>query len=119
MSYKNNESRIPTIFVKYEDLVKNTAEEFLKILKFLKDKNISFDINKEKIKRTVNSTTFNKLKILEKKEGFIETTDAGNINNKLFFSKGGARDYNRDLSSADSNEVFQKYYVVMKQLGYI
>jgi len=119
MSYKNNESRIPTIFVKYEDLVKNTAEEFLKILKFLKDKNISFDINKEKIKRTVNSTTFNKLKILEKKEGFIETTDAGNINDKLFFSKGGARDYNRDLSSADSNEVFQKYYVVMKQLGYI
>tara|TARA_B110000971_G_scaffold55476_1_gene56428 strand:+ start:370 stop:1218 length:849 start_codon:yes stop_codon:yes gene_type:complete len=118
-SYKINENKIPTLFIKYEDLVKNTEEEFLKILEFLKGKYISFEINKEKINKTLNTTTFNKLKILEKEEGFIETTDAGNINNKLFFFKGRFREYKKELSSKDANEVFQNFYSTMKELGYV
>jgi len=118
-SYKANESKIPTLFIKYEDLIDDTAKEFLKILQFLKSQNIFFEIDKEKIKKTVNSTTFKKLKNLEKKEGFIETKEAGNNTNKIFFAKGKARDFKKELNSADSNEIFQKYYLVLKQLGYI
>ena len=39
--------------------------------------------------------------------------------NKIFFAKGKARDFKKELNSADSNEIFQKYYLVLKQLGYI
>ena len=103
----------------YEDLIKDTSDEFLKILEFLKNNNMSFEINKAKISKTVNSTTFNKLKNLEKKEGFIETIENGNEKGKPFFFKGGSRDYKKQLSSANSNEIFQKFYNVMKELGYI
>jgi len=118
-SYKNNKNKIPTLFIKYEDLIKDTSDEFLKILEFLKNNNMSFEINKAKISKTVNSTTFNKLKNLEKKEGFIETIENGNGKGKPFFFKGGSRDYKKQLSSANSNEIFQKFYNVMKELGYI
>jgi len=118
-SYKFNENKIPTLFIKYEDLVKNTEKEFLKILEFLKDKYISFVIDKKKLKKTINTTTFNNLKILEQKMGFIDTEFPFNKNNKPFFFKGGARDFTNELSNDDSNEVFQKYYIIMKELGYV
>jgi len=118
-SYKVNENKIPTLFIKYENLVKNTEKEFLKILEFLKDKYISFIIDKKKLKKTVDTTTFNKLKILEQKEGFIDTKLAGNKNDKPFFFKGGDREFTNELSNDDANEVFQKYYTVMKELGYV
>ena len=118
-SYKFNENKIPTLFIKYENLVKNTEKEFLKILEFLKSKDLSFIIDHEKLKKTVNTTTFNKLKIMEKKEGFIEKKSAGNINNKPFFAKGSTREFTKELSNDDCNEVFQKYYTIMKELNYI
>jgi len=118
-SYKINANKIPTVFVKYEDLVKNTEKEFLKILEFLRGKYISFEINEEKIKNTVNSTTFNKLKTLEEEEGFIENTVSGTKSSKPFFFKGGFREFDKELSSGDAKEVYQNYYTTMKELGYV
>jgi hypothetical protein len=62
------------LLVKYEDLILNRDETFLKILKFIfKLRNIDFSLDHNKFKKMIDTTTFDNLKNLENKEGFKES----------------------------------------------
>lgn len=117
-SYKVNEKKIPTLFVKYENLTKDTKYEFSRILTFLK-KFINFEINNKKISKCIESTTFKNLKFLEEKEGFIEKKIMANIRSKNpFFNKGIMRNVNQELDINTINIINDKYYDTIRELDY-
>ena len=86
-SWVKNKMGIPICLVKYEDLLNNTLEEFIKIFNFIaeinKENNIKIDLNRAK--NTVKVTNFENLKNLELKRGFIEKRK--NLEKIIFFIK--------------------------------
>ena len=71
-SYKDRE----VLIVKYEDLVQKTELEFSRILNFLK-KIDGIKIDNEKLKMTIDETSFQNLRKNEKEKGFNEATKHG------------------------------------------
>tara|TARA_B100001057_G_C22687595_1_gene886360 strand:+ start:189 stop:1043 length:855 start_codon:yes stop_codon:yes gene_type:complete len=105
--------KVPIMFVKYEDLVDQTYSVFFKIIEFInKTTHNSEKINKSKLKNSLNSTNFDKLKQMEKKRGFSEAVTSLTTNEKItFFNLGPKNDWkkllNEDLKTKLS-EVFKK-----------
>ena len=83
--------------VKYEDLYKNTYETFKEIITFIEKTigtNKQFD--KKRAQNSVNSTTFEKMKNIEKKKGFVESVLSKNDTNKIpFFHLGPKNDWKK------------------------
>lgn len=118
LSYEIDAKNIPTVFIKYENLVNNTQSEFVKILKFLK-KFINFEINLEKIARILESTKFNNLINIEKNEGFREKTKMGvKMEKTQFFSKGISRNYRELLNFDEQRLITKAFKVTMERLEY-
>lgn len=104
---------VPSLFLKYEDLVKNTEDEFQKILNFL-SKYLNFSIDESKIKNSIFLSQFHKLKRDEIKFGFREAA-----NNQIFFDKGPERDWKKELDPKLSELIEKKFYNTMKKLNYL
>ena len=64
-SWVHNKYDIPICLIKYENLLKNTSKEFIKIFNFLKkinkEKNISVD--NDRLKNTIKETSFDNLEM--------------------------------------------------------
>ena len=61
------------LLIRYEDLLNNTKTTFIKILEFIYKINKSnFILNEDKLLKSINSTSFEKLQNLESKKGFHE-----------------------------------------------
>ena len=86
------------IIIKYENLINNPFENFLKVITFLNDL-YGLKINEEKIKKSISSTTFSKLQSLEKKSGFIEHASK----NTVFFV---LKNFEQVVSKVNSSEIF-------------
>jgi len=116
-SWVHNNSDIPICLVKYEDLLSDTAKEFVKIFNFLKrinnEKNIKID--KKRLKNTIKETNFENLRMLEKKKGFSEKQNR-NIN---FFNQGEKNDWEHVLPKELSFKIEEKFAKEMKELNYI
>ena len=85
-SWKYN-NIFPVKFVKYEDLLSKTFEVFKEIVNFinlLNDSKIKF--NKEKAKKSVNTTNFKRLKSKENEFGFDEAIISKKLKKKFPFS---------------------------------
>jgi len=115
LSWQKGIFLFPIKFVKYEDLLKNTKEEFLKILLFLKDYN-NFDINLDKINSVVENNTFKKLSDKELKNGFPEASYNGK---SKFFDKGPDRDFKKDLPKFISDQIESRFKDTMIKLNYL
>tara|TARA_B100001029_G_C15000737_1_gene417905 strand:+ start:297 stop:1130 length:834 start_codon:yes stop_codon:yes gene_type:complete len=101
------------LIVKYEDLISKAYSTFSNIIKYLKDINeITFD--EEKIKFSIEETSFVKLRKLEEKDGFIER-GKGNF----FFRKGKAGSWKEELNKDLINKIEKKFKKEMLELGYI
>ena len=61
------------LLIKYEDLLNNKEATLIKILNFIYQlRGLKFNLNKNKLKKIMNTTSFDKMKHLEKKKGFFE-----------------------------------------------
>ena len=101
------------LFLKYEDLVKNPYESFNKVLTYLKNF-ISFELNNDKIRKSIEITSFENLKKIEDNEGFLEQGMS-----KEFFRKGIIGDWKSNLKIDLSNKIESKFKKEMIELGYI
>jgi len=69
-----NQNKIPIKIIKYEDLLSETFVVFKDVIKFINKITFNKDkINIDKLKNSVKSTFFDKLKDDEKKNGFSES----------------------------------------------
>ena len=94
-----NQKIIPTKIIKYEDLLNETYNVFKGVIKFInKTSNLNTKINNNKLKKSVQSTEFNKLKTIEEKYGFNESVLSSNKKDKIpFFHLGPKNDWKKIL----------------------
>ena len=121
MNYKSwkNQKEIPVKIIRYEDLLKETYTVFTDVIEFInKTLNIK-KINKDKIKKSVSSTFFHKLKNDEKNNGFEEAVPSKNNGETIpFFYLGPDNDWRKILDNNQKlkfNDIFKKQ---LKELGY-
>ena len=107
------QKKIPIKIIKYEDLLNKTYAVFMDVVKFINETtNNKEKISKDKLKNSVNSTLFDKLKNNEEKYGFSEAIQSKKENKKIpFFHLGPKNDWRRILDEdfkKKLNNVFEK-----------
>ena len=105
-----------TIIIKYEDLIEDPFENFLKVINYL-NKLFKLKVDEEKIKKCIKITNFNNLQNLEKKTGYKEK-----LTNNLeapFFNTGQAKQWQKELDQKTINRIEKKFEKEMRELNYI
>ena len=107
------QNKIPIKIIKYEDLLNQTYAVFMDVVKFINETtNNKEKISKDKLKNSVNSTLFDKLKNNEEKYGFSEAIQSKKENKKIpFFHLGPKNDWRKILDEdfkKKLNNVFEK-----------
>ncbi|MDB9757694.1 sulfotransferase domain-containing protein [Candidatus Pelagibacter ubique] len=122
MNYKswNIQKKIPIKIIKYEDLIKETFVVFKDIVEFVnKTLNIKEKIDIDKLKNSVNSTNFNKLKNDEKNNGFIEAVLSKKNEEKIpFFNLGPDNDWRKILDKDKQEKLTNIFKDDLIELGY-
>ena len=108
------------LLIKYEDLITNREETFLKILKFIYSlRNINFSIDTNKLKNVIETTSLDNLKKLEQKDTFNESAKDSSGNKINFFDKGGKRNWSKELSQDMKVQLEKALNKEMRELGYL
>ena len=122
MNYKSwkVQSKIPIKIIKYEDLLNETFVVIKDIIKFINQTTfINKKINIEKLKNSVSSTFFDKLKDDEKKNGFSESIVSKKDKNKIpFFFLGPKNDWKKILDDKIKNKLSSIYEQELRELEY-
>ena len=108
------------LLVKYEDLILNREKTFLKILKFIYTlRQLNLKIDQTKINNVLNTTSFDYLKNLEKKDGFTESMTDKNGKKIPFFDIGIKRNWSKDLNKNFILQIEKNFEKEMKELNYL
>lgn len=109
------------LLIRYEDLVNNTKNVFIKIIKFLENLiNTSYIINEEKLKKVIETTNFDRLQALEESTGFIESAyDKKTQKKKKFFFLGKKNDWTTILNKEIKLRIEENFKKEMTELGYM
>tara|TARA_B110000008_G_scaffold16431_1_gene15291 strand:- start:450 stop:1298 length:849 start_codon:yes stop_codon:yes gene_type:complete len=120
-SWKEFKAYDKYLLIKYEDLVKDKEKFFIKVLKFLhKARNIDFELDKKKLQNVLISTSFDKMKEMEEKEGFHEAAVSKNDNEKKpFFFKGPKNNWKNTLSRELIKKIEKAFEKEMLELEYL
>ncbi|SVC83791.1 uncharacterized protein METZ01_LOCUS336645, partial [marine metagenome] len=117
-SWKNI-SFCPIKIIKYEDLLADTRNIFISILKFI-SKFTKLDFKEEKISNALKTTNFDNLRRIEKKENFEESVISTKTNKKVkFFNLGKDNDWRRLLDKSTILRIEEKFKKEMNELNYI
>ena len=109
------------LLVKYEDLITNKEEKLLEILEFIHNlKKINFSVDKKKLKNVIESTSFENMKKLEKKLGFIESKTNIKTGKKIpFFNLGSKNNWKNILEDEIRKKIEDSFKKEMIELGYL
>ena len=126
-SWENNykswksQNELPVKIIKYEDLMDKTYVVFTEVIEFInKTTKRTEKINKLKIKNSINSTSFHKLKANEKKFGFSESVKSKKDNKQIpFFFLGPDNDWNKILDDELKNKLNKVFDKNLKEFSYI
>ena len=111
-SWKNYNS-IKSIIIKYEDLIRNTADNFYEIVLYL-NKLYGTKVDEKKILKSIELTNFKNLQNLEKEHGFEEITIS-----KTFFREGKIGSWKKKLDEKLSKKIENEFKNEMIELGYL
>jgi hypothetical protein len=122
MNYKSwrVQKKIPIKIIQYEDLLNETYVVFKDIIEFInKALKIKEEVNSDKLKNSVNSTYFDKLKSDEKKNGFVEAVPTRTNKGKIpFFNLGPDNDWKKILDNDQQRELNDMFEDDLIKLGY-
>ena len=112
---------IKKILIRYEDLEKDKENTFIRIVKFVNLIMGKKDyIDKNKLRKSIETTNFDLLKKKEQSEGFNEATYSVKDGKKIsFFNLGSENNYKKLLKSKTINLIEEIYKEEMRELGYI
>ena len=107
------------LIVKYEDLLKDTKSQVIKILKFLSNYNKT-EYSEKKIDNALDTTNFENLKTMEKQAILSKKLPFGKISKKInFFNLGKNNDWRELLDKDIANQISIKFEKEMKELSYL
>ena len=114
------QKKIPIKFIKYEDLLNQTFTVFKDVINFI---NITTRNNEkikiDKLKNSINSTFFDKLQDMEKKNGFSEAITSKKNNKKIpFFNMGPKNDCKKILDKSSINRLNDHFKKNLIELSY-
>jgi hypothetical protein len=120
-SWKSFKSQGKYLLIKYEDLINKKEEMLLKMLKFIYKLNKkNFEIDKVKFKNVINSTSFERMKALEKEVGFNESKFHNKTGKKItFFNLGKKNDWKKIISPTIKEKIENAFKEEMEELGYL
>ena len=122
-NYKSwiKQNNFPVKIIKYEDLSSNPFEIFKEIIKFIeKTLNTQNSINIEKCKNSIKTTSFQKMKIIEKEKGFLESVQSKKQNKKIpFFYLGPKNNWENIYDKKVQLKLFSTFETDLKELNYI
>ncbi len=120
-SWKSFKSAGRYLLIKYEDILKEKENTLLKILEFINKINGSnFPIDREKLKAVLDSTGFEKMRDMEKKEGFNESKTDQKTGKKVpFFNLGIQNNWKKNLKDEIRTQIEISFKNEMKELGYL
>jgi len=104
-------AEVPRIIIKYEDLINNTFETKLKIIKFL-SKILNFKVDTNHIKYSIEQSDFKRLQEIENNQKFHESTNT-------FFNSGKIGQWKNILSPKQISKIENFCKDEMKELGYL
>ena len=104
---------MPKIFVRYEDLITDSYNNFYKVIDFL-SKILGFNINIDQIEFSIKCSSFKNLKKNENKIGFFE-----NEGKSDFFRSGKSGNWKNELNISQIKQIETEFNSVMKLLGYL
>ncbi len=108
------------LLVKYEDLLGSPEKTFLEILEFInKIANIKLEIDKLKVKKIIENTSFAKIKDLENKVGFTEAKKDKNGKTINFFNLGPENKWENNLDLNIRKKIEINFKDEMKELDYL
>lgn len=107
--------------IKYEDMIKDKENTLKNILLFLnKLINNKFEINQTKIENIISSTSFEKMKDLEKKKSFGEASVDKKTGKVVpFFYLGDQKKSEKLLDIKNKNKIENAFRDEMEELGYL
>ena len=107
---------ISSLFLKFEKIKQDPAEEIKKIIIFFKENyNIEIKNSDQKVENLIKTTDFNKLKQIEEDSFFPENKE----NSTIFFRKGSCEQWKDNLTKDQINLILNKFNSEMKELKYI
>ena len=107
------------LVIRYEDLIHDIDKEFDKLKNFLSNY-ISLEINDEKKKNIIESTSFTHLQNMEKRGLFKESVFDKKVPiKKQFFNQGPKNNWQLSLNNKIKNEIEKKFQKEMNEVGYI
>ena len=117
----NNQSVFPVKFIKYENLYNNTFNVFRDLIEFIeKITNGKNNFDKKKAQNAVQSCSFEKLKSIEKRDGFSESILSKNESKKIpFFHLGPENNWRKIFNKEFQNELNMIFSKNLKELDYI
>ena len=120
-SWKSLKTPGKYLLIKYEDLINNKKETFLKMLEFIhKLKKVRLVVDNTKLDNAIASTNFKKMQNLEKEKGFIESKiDNKTGKNIPFFNLGENNKWENSLNSEIVKKIENAFGKEMKELGYL
>ena len=111
----------PTKIIKYEDLNNKTFDTFKEIIEFIEitiSSNNSF--NRIKAKNSIQSTSFDKMREIENKKGFVESVLSKNYSKKIpFFHLGPKNNWKNIFDQKYQEKLNSIFEENLKELKYI
>ena len=114
------QKKIPIKIIKYEDLLNETYLIFKDLINFINMLvNNGEQINKDKLKKVIDSTLFDKLRKEEQDKGFTESVLSRDGKRKIpFFNLGPKNDWNKILNIKMVKKIEEVFSDSMKDLSY-
>ena len=111
----------PSLIIKYEELIIDTASVFKKVLEFIKKiTNSKNNIDKQKLLKCVENCKFSNLKTMEREKGFDESMVDKKTGEKIaFFNLGEKNNFNDILEKNLINEMNDYFKYQLKKYKYI
>ena len=107
------------LLVKYEDLIEKPELEFKRIAGYLEPL-VKLKFTDEDVARAVELSSFDRLKKIEEKEGFVESVKNIETGKKeIFFNLGPNNDWKKNLDKNITKEINEKFAIEMGELGYL
>ena len=107
------------LLVKYEDLIEKPELEFKRIAGYLEPL-VKLKFTDEDVARAIELSSFDRLKKIEEKEGFVESVKNIETGKKeIFFNLGPNNDWKKNLDKNITKEINEKFAIEMGELGYL
>ncbi|NJK85140.1 MAG: sulfotransferase domain-containing protein [Bacteroidales bacterium] len=105
-----DQSRLPVLVLRYEDMLENPFKEFKKAVEFA-----GIDTCEEKIQKAIAFSSFDNLKKQEQEKGFKEKA----ARSESFFRKGKSGDWKNTLTKNQIKRIVKDHGRMMKRFGYL